>query len=190
MTTTAPQVIGTGRLVRLREKHLDDARRDYEWRRDPELARFDAARPLTMSYRAFVSSMSEDLRFTSAYRRSFAIEELEHGTHIGNVMYYGYDPVSREAELGITIGDRDYWSRGYGRDAVRVLVRYLFEERDLARVYLHTLSWNYRAQAAFRHAGFRRVKSVHRDGHDFEQMDIRPEDVFGTGDRDEDVAPA
>ncbi len=178
MTTTAPRVIGTGRLVRLREKQLDDARRDYEWRRDPELARFDAARPLTMSYRAFVSSMSEDLRFASAYRRSFAIEDLEQGTHIGNVMYYGYDPATREAELGITIGDRDYWSRGYGRDAVTVLVRYLFEERELVRVYLHTLSWNYRAQAAFRHAGFRHVKPVHRDGHDFEQMEIRPEDLL------------
>lgn len=189
MTTTAPRVIGTGRLVRLREKQIDDARRDYEWRRDPELARFDAARPLTMSYRAFVSSMSEDLRFTSAYRRSFAIEELEGGTHIGNVMYYGYDPVSREAELGITIGDRDYWSRGYGRDAVRVLVRYLFEERDLARVYLHTLSWNYRAQTAFSRAGFRRVKSVHRDGHDFEQMEIFPDDLVDAADEEAGEAP-
>ncbi len=51
MTTTAPRVIGTGELVRLREKQLEDAKRDYEWRRDPELARYDAARPLTMSYR-------------------------------------------------------------------------------------------------------------------------------------------
>jgi RimJ/RimL family protein N-acetyltransferase len=177
MTTTTPRVIVTGTLVRLREKQIDDARRDYDWRRDPELARFDAARPLSMSYRTFVSTMSEDLQFTSAYRRSFAIEELAEGKHIGNVMYYGYDAMRREAELGITIGDRDYWSRGYGTDAVRQMLRYLFDERELNRVYLHTLSWNHRAQAAFRNAGFRHVKPVHRDGHDFEQMEIRREEM-------------
>lgn len=172
MTAAPPNVIITGRLVRLREKQIDDAPRDYEWRRDPELARFDAARPLAMSYRTFVSTMSEDLQFTSAYRRSFAIEELAEQKHIGNVMFYGYNHLAREAELGITIGDREYWSRGYGTDAVGLMVQYLFTERDLKRVYLHTLSWNYRAQAAFTKAGFQRVKSVHRDGHDFEQMEI------------------
>lgn len=177
MTTTSPRIIVTGTLVRLREKQIDDARRDYEWRRDPELARYDAARPLAMSYRAFVSTMSEDLQFTSAYRRSFAIEEIAGGKHIGNVMYYGYDAMLREAELGITIGDRDYWSKGYGTDAVRSMLRYLFSERDLRRVYLHTLSWNHRAQAAFRNAGFRHVKKVHRDGHDFELMEIRREEM-------------
>jgi RimJ/RimL family protein N-acetyltransferase len=177
MTTTSPRVVVTGTLVRLREKQIDDARRDYEWRRDPELARYDAARPLAMSYRTFVSTMSEDLQFTSAYRRSFAIEELAEGKHIGNVMYYGYDPMLKEAELGITIGDRDYWSRGYGTDAVRSMLRYLFVERELKRVYLHTLSWNHRAQAAFRNAGFHQVKHVHRDGHDFEQMEIRREEM-------------
>ena len=177
MTTTSPRVIGTGQLVRLREKQIDDARRDYEWRRDPELARYDAARPISMSYRSFVSTMSEDLQFTSAYRRSFAIEAIPEGKHIGNVMYYGYDAMLREAELGITIGDRDYWSRGYGTDAVKLMLRYLFTERELTKVYLHTLSWNYRAQAAFRHAGFQHVKSVHRDGHDFERMEIRREEM-------------
>lgn len=177
MTTTSPRVIMTGKLIRLREKQIDDARRDWEWRRDPELAAYDAARPLAMSYRAFVSTMSEDLQFTSAYRRSFAIEELAEHRHIGNVMYYGYDSMLREAELGITIGDRDYWSRGYGTDAVSLMLRYLFTERDLRRVYLHTLSWNHRAQAAFRNAGFRHVKSVHRDGHDFEQMEVRREEM-------------
>jgi RimJ/RimL family protein N-acetyltransferase len=179
MTTTAPRVVATGRLIRLREKQLEDARRDYDWRRDPELARYDAARPLTMSFRAFAATVAEDLKSPTSYRRSFAIEDAETGRHIGNVMFYGYDSMLQEAELGITIGDRDYWSRGFGTDAVSTMVRYLFEEKGLRRVYLHTLSWNYRAQAAFTHAGFRRLRTVHRDGHDFEQMEIRREDVLG-----------
>ena len=43
MTATQPKVIREGTLVRLREKTVDDAERDYAWRADPELAAYDAA---------------------------------------------------------------------------------------------------------------------------------------------------
>ena len=158
------------------EKTLDDAPRDYEWRKDPELAEYDAARPITMPYRNFLATLTDDLSYPSSYRRTFAVEDIETGRHIGNVMYYGYDPMLQEAELGITIGDREYWSRGFGTDTVRCMLRYLFEDRGLRRVYLHTLSWNYRAQTAFGRAGFRRTRHVRRDGYEFEQMEVRRED--------------
>ncbi len=177
MTATAPRVIAQGRLVRLREKQAEDAHRDYEWRKDRELSAYDATRPITMTYRAFVNTLSEDLRHPSSYRRSYAIEALDTATHIGNIMYYGYDSLLREAELGITIGDRDYWAQGYGTDAVRLLLSHVFEALDLRRVYLHTLTSNIRAQRAFRSAGFRRTRSVRRDGYDFERMEILREDL-------------
>ena len=187
MTAPPPRVVTTGELIRLREKHIDDARRDYEWRRDPELATYDAARPLTLSFRAFVTTLTEDLASPTNYRRSFAIEELEGGRHIGNVMYYGYDATRNEAELGITIGVREYWSRGYGTDAVRCMLHYLLGERGMDRVYLHTLSWNHRAQAAFSRAGFRRIRTVHRDGKDFELMEVHRNafEAAGHGGREE-----
>lgn len=189
MTTAAPRVVATGRLVRLREKTLDDARRDYEWRRDPELAEFDAAQPIAVSFRSFVSTMAEELQYPTSYRRSFAIEAVESGAHIGNIMYYGYDPVKRETEIGITIGDRAYWSRGYGSDAVGAMLHYLFERRGLRRVYLHTLTWNHRAQAAFAKAGFRRVRRVRRDGKAFELMEVLREEYDPTGDRTQPRLP-
>jgi RimJ/RimL family protein N-acetyltransferase len=168
VTATAPRVVAEGRLVRLREKQTEDAKRDYEWRKDRELAAYDATRPITMTYRAFVTTLAEDLRHPSSYRHTYAIEEREGGTHIGNIMYYGYDTLLSEAELGITIGDRDYWARGYGSDAVRTLLAHVFDILELRRVYLHTLTSNLRAQAAFRRAGFRRTRSLRRDGYDFE----------------------
>ena len=176
MTATTPRVIATGRLVRLREKRIEDAENDYEWRRDPELAEYDAARPMTMPFRSFVTTLVDDLQSPGTYRRSFAIEDVATSKHIGNVMYYGYDPTLREAELGITIGDRAYWSKGLGTDTVRTMLAYLFGERELRRVHLHTLAWTFRAQAAFGRAGFRRVRSVRRDGYDFERMEIRREE--------------
>ena len=175
MTATAPRVVETGQLVRLREKTLEDARQDYEWRRDPELAAFDAAQPLQMSYRAYLATIAEELKHPSSYRRSFAIEAVESGRHIGNVMFYGHDQTLRQSELGITIGDRSYWERGYGSDAVLAMLRYLFRDLRLNRVYLHTLTSNLRAQAAFRRAGFRDVRLVRRDGYEFRLME-----AFGT----------
>jgi RimJ/RimL family protein N-acetyltransferase len=175
MTQTQPRVVASGRLVQLREKHIDDAARDYAWRRDPELAAYDAARPLSMSYRSFVATFREELEHPSPFRRTFGIEDQATGRHIGNVMYYGYERDAGEAELGITIGDRDYWSRGFGTDTVTTMLRFLFEELGLKRVYLHTLTWNDRAQQAFHNAGLADVKRVHRAGYDFILMDITRE---------------
>src|SRR5690348_16737010 len=104
---------------------------DYSWRCDPELARFDAAPPLRISLNDFRSTYEEDLRYPGQFRRVYAIEALETGDHIGNVMYYNIDEQRGEAELGITIGDRRYWSAGYGRDAVRTFVRFLFDTAKL-----------------------------------------------------------
>lgn len=171
MTATRPRTVATGRLVRLREKTVDDAERDYEWRRDPELAAYDAARPLTARFPTFVSTMVEELKYPSVHRRTYGVDDLATGRHIGNVMYYGYDAFLREAELGITIGDRDFWSRGYGQDIVRTMLGYLFEEMRLRKVYLHTLTWNARAQRAFQRAGFRRVREVARGGYEFVYME-------------------
>jgi RimJ/RimL family protein N-acetyltransferase len=129
-----------------------------------------------MPFKNFLATLTDDVNYPSSYRRTFAIEDAESGRHIGNVMYYGYDAMLGEAELGITIGDREYWSRGFGTDTVRTMLQYLFTERGLRRVYLHTLSWNLRAQTAFQRAGFRKVRHVRRDGYDFEQMECLRED--------------
>ena len=177
MTRTAPRIIARGRLVRLREKQLDDAERDYAWRSDAELAAFDAAPPLSISFRSFVTTLAEELSNPAGTRRVYAIEEMAQSEHIGNVMYYGYDSMLREAELGITIGVREYWGHGYGTDAVRTLLEFAFEELELRRMYLHTLTSNVRAQRAFANAGFRRTREVRRDGYQFERMEISREEL-------------
>ena len=131
MTATQPRIVATGRLVRLREKTVEDAERDYAWRTDQELAAYDAARPLTVRFTNFVATLAEELKYPTAHRRTFGIDDLATGRHIGNIMYYGYDAKQREAEIGITIGDREYWSRGLGVDVVQAMLGYLFEEKRL-----------------------------------------------------------
>ena len=171
MTATQPAVLAEGDSVRIREKRIEDAERDFRWRSDPELASYDAARPISISYRSFLAAMADEIEYPTIQRRTYAIEDRETDEHIGNVMYYGYDAARGEAELGITIGDREYWSRGYGAETVQLVRDFLFEELTLRRLYLHTLVWNNRAQAAFTRAGFREIGRVERSGYDFVVME-------------------
>ncbi len=160
-----------GRKVVLREKRIEDALDDYTWRVDEELARLDATRPLNMAYNDFLRYSQEEIDYPNSRSKRFAIDDLT-GKHIGNCMYYDIDTRRRETELGIMIGDRGYWSKGYGTDAVDTLLKYIFSESKLERVYLHTLDWNLRAQKSFGKSGFRRVKSVRKRGLDFVLMEV------------------
>ena len=172
--TAVEDEIASGRLVRLRRKRLDDAEADYNWRRDPELARFDAAAPLRSSFQDFLITYTDDIRHPSPFRRVYAIEDMR-GHHIGNVMYYNIDERRGEAELGITIGDKRYWNHGYGTDIVRTFLRFLFTEMNMRRIYLNTLDWNVRAQRSFRKAGFVPIGTNRRGFHTFITMEFRRE---------------
>ena len=180
MTSVVKGEVVRGAKVVLREKRASDAAADHAWRSDPEMARFDAARPFSASFDDFRALHEEELAYPSSSRRSLAIEDHA-GRHIGNVMYYNIDYARGEAELGITIGVREYWGQGYGTDAVRSLVRHLFTKTALRRVYLKTLDWNERAHRCFEKAGFAVYGSIRRGGHDFTLMELRREWLMPSG---------
>jgi len=159
----------------LREKKIEDAPDDHAWRSDHELAGLDASRPLSMSYAEFLRYSREELDFANTGSKRLAIDTLD-GKHIGNCMYYDIDLRRGEAELGIMIGDRAYWSKGYGTNSVELLLDHMFITINLRRIYLHTLEWNQRARRSFTKAGFREVKRVGKGGKNFVLMQIlRPE---------------
>ena len=166
-----------GARVVLRDKRLEDAEQDYIWRSDPELARLDAAYPLTMTFDRFLKIYQDQLKYPTPGSHHFATETLD-GKFIGNCMYYDLDSVNLEAELGIVLGDRDYWGNSYGYDAVTTLLDFMFNERHLKRVYLHTLEWNQRAQRCFEKCGFVAVRPVRRLSHDFILMEVLRQDWF------------
>ena len=87
-------------------------------------------------------------------------------------MFYDIDMQDGEAEVGIMIGDKDYWSQGYGTEALSVLLDHMFNAYIFKRVYLHTLHWNQRAVNSFHKSGFREVKQVSRSGKNFINMEI------------------
>ena len=175
-----PELHGA-RLI-LRDKRIEDAEMDYIWRSDPELARLDAAYPLTMTYDRFLKIYQDQLKYPTPGSHHFAAVTPE-GKFIGNCMYYDLDSVNMEAELGIVIGDRDYWGNAFGYDAVTTLLEYLFKEKNLKRVYLHTLEWNERAQRCFARCGFQEVRKVRRMSYDFILMEVKRDDWLEDAER-------
>lgn len=160
-----------GTKVRIREKQWEDARNDYQWQTDPELSDLDAITPLKMPFSIYLEEYREQLHHPSPVRRNYAIETLD-GKHIGNCVYYNIDNATREAEVGIMIGNRDYWNQGYGTDAMTALVDFIFRHSGFKRLYLKTLEKNLRAQQSFQKCGFAPYGHLERDGYNFLLMEL------------------
>lgn len=80
---------------------------------------------------------------------------------VGNCAFHHINWRARKAELGLVIGDKSEWNKGYGTEAVRVLVDWAFGTLNLNRVQLQVYARNVRAQRAYAKAGFA-VEGVQR----------------------------
>ncbi len=163
-----------GKLVHLREKKLSDVRNDYNWQRDPELSRFDAVPVLELPFALYLLDYTAEIKKNRPNRFPLAIETTE-GWHIGNCTCYEIDEKKGEAQFGIMIGDAAYRDEGYGHDAVKTMVDFVFRTTSLNRLYLKTLDWNQRAQNCFLKCGFTPCGEMRRDGHQFVLMELYKE---------------
>lgn len=87
--------------------------------------------------------------------KGFAIRTLADERLIGLIGLYTIFWLHHEAFMGIHIGERDYWGKGYGTDALQVLLRYGFGELNLRRISLSFLEGNARAMRSYEKCGFR-----------------------------------
>ena len=173
-----------GNKVRLRGKSLSDVRNDYMWQSDPEIARLDAAPLLSVSFPVYLLDYTDQLHRSKLNRYPFAVETFD-GKHIGNCTCYDVNETNGEAQLGIIIGDRNYWDKGYGTDAVTALVNHVFLNTNLKRIYLKTLDWNLRAQKCFENCGFTPCGQLNRNGNNFVVMELKREQWEKQRDRSE-----
>lgn len=158
-------------LLTLRPKRLEDVSNDYLWRTDPELAELDATAVIRMTFSEYRRRYEDELRYPTPWVKRFAIQ-INDDFHIGNCMAYDIDTVSGQAEVGIMIGERAYWSKGFGRMAMKLLVDEIFMNATIKTLYLHTLEWNIRARKSFAHVGFNEIRQVKRSGKNFILMQM------------------
>jgi RimJ/RimL family protein N-acetyltransferase len=161
-----------GELVRLRPLEPADAERYVRWLNDPEVTR-----TLTVRYplgsepeRAIIERMAKHAGYRDV---NFAIEIRETGEHIGTVGVGDSYRESRWGTLGIVIGAKEHWGRGYGEDALREMLRFAFWEMNLDTVRLEVYASNARARDLYERVGFvvegRKRAAVLRGG---EQIDV------------------
>lgn len=147
-------------LVRLRKKTVRDATNDYNWKMDPELCSLDATQLLIITYAQFLASYPLEQQYT------YAIETLD-GEHIGNCGFYNVE--GNTAMIGIIIGDKRFWDKGYGAAAVGALLEL---EPEFHNITLRTLVWNTRAMKCFEKCGFRFTHYATEEGHMFVFMEL------------------
>jgi RimJ/RimL family protein N-acetyltransferase len=140
-----------GEKVILRAPVEGDIPRIYEFSQDVELAGLDCGRPRAFPIERTRASFQEWVKDDPA-KAFFAIEA--DGKYIGDCGLMAMDNPHGNAELGILIGDHVYWGKGYGREAVRLLLNYGFHFLGLRRIVLTTHAKNLRAIRCYLACGF------------------------------------
>lgn len=122
-----------GTKVRLRGLEPSDLRRVFEWYSDPEVASpFD--RFYTDSFEGLVQSVREAPADPTSLAPRFVVEPLDTPGAVGVVGHFVSHPVLESVELWYLIGEPKARGRGYGREAVRLLVDHVFRTSAVERV--------------------------------------------------------
>ncbi len=142
-----------GQLVRLTQIERSYLEAYKRWFRNYETQRLvtpDVIVPVTDEVEdAFYEEVSK-----AKDQYIFGIKTLEDDRLIGNCSLFKIDNKNRSAELGILIGEPDYRGKGFGTDAMQVLLRFAFTEANLNRVSLHVFGYNEHAIRAYEKIGF------------------------------------
>ena len=163
-----------GQRIKLRAIERGDLPVFVRWFNDPEVRQY------LLMYMPMSLAEEEkwfERQLEDQNNRVFAIETTD-GVHIGNCGLHDFDWKNSKAELGILIGEKEYWSKGYGSDAVRTLVGFAFGEMNLHRVQLEVYDFNSRALHCYEKCGFqvegRQREALFRNGsyHDILIMGI------------------
>jgi RimJ/RimL family protein N-acetyltransferase len=149
-----------GERVRLRAVEREDVKKFYEWINDPEVTH-SLANYLPMS------TVDEENWFNHIPNRdqnekplAIEIRDGEGWKLIGNCAVLQIQWVNSCAELGIMIGEKSSWNKGYGTEVMTLLLRHGFETLNLNRVGLQVYSDNPRAIRSYEKAGFTQEGSM------------------------------
>ena len=149
-----------GERIYLRPPTIDDAARIFHWERDDEVWHYDPHRPFSQSMAEFLPIFERNYVNGNGRQFWFIIEDENH-IPIGTITYFNLDYRSGQVEIGLGLGDKNRWGKGYGPEAIRTLVHYLFTLPGSARVYAETATANRPARRAFAKAHFVEVGQIY-----------------------------
>jgi RimJ/RimL family protein N-acetyltransferase len=155
-----------GKLVRLKAENPDGHSKLFvDWSHDSEYWRLMAnVPPFPWTQEGVRKHIEKELEKDDPRNIFFAIHKLDDDCVIGEVGFDGISYAHGDTCVGIGIGEKENWGKGYGTDAMNVILRYAFTELNLHRVSLTVFEYNPRALRSYEKCGFR------VEGHNREVM--------------------
>jgi RimJ/RimL family protein N-acetyltransferase len=143
-----------GDRVRLRGVEKEDLSVFVRWFNDPEVRRnLLMVQPLSMGQEEkwYADMLKQPVE---EHPLCIEIKQGDDWIHIGNMAFMRIDQHDRSAEIGIAIGEKQYWNQGYGTEAMRLMVGHGFENLNFHRIYLHVFETNSGGKRCYEKAGF------------------------------------
>jgi RimJ/RimL family protein N-acetyltransferase len=142
-----------GKRVLLRSMSRDDLTLLWQFNNDLEVEVAGGGDPPTpQSLERLQADFDQEAAKGGRNGLAFAIEAG--GEFIGHCALFNINPVARTCALGITIGNKEYWGRGYGRESIALLVDYAFVHHNFHKIWLEVHASNSRALRAYAACGF------------------------------------
>lgn len=149
-----------GKKTRIRNICRSDIKLLVKWKNDPEIADLVRGGPINTTFETEQRRYERGLGDYDCIR--LIIETLSRRP-IGFISITNIDKENRKAEVGMLIGEKDYWDKGYGSDSLIALLRHLFYELGFNRIGLEVFEYNIRAKKTYEKIGFK-VEGLQRQG--------------------------
>ena len=162
-----------GKKVKLRGLKIEDVEPAYEYMSDPEvLLNLSPGIPYPMTLEREKQWFQSQIEMKDIY--NFAIEDIETGLYIGGCGINKIDWKNRVATVGIYIGDKDFRGKGYGTEAMGLLIDFVFKQMNMNRIQLFVFSFNERAIKSYEKSGFieegRMKQALYRNGKYYDEV--------------------
>lgn len=132
----------------------------HKWINDPEIIQFtNTFRPISeMEQKEWFSNT---VFFKNNY--VFGIELISEEKLIGTCGLYDFDAISHKAELRMKIGDHLYRGKGLGTEALKLLIKFGFNDLNLNKIWLRVLANNQPAVKLYKNIGFKHEGILRKD---------------------------
>lgn len=142
-----------GKKVKLRDLRVEDVSKEYvKWMNDQDVVKYTESRFSKHTKDSLISYVSEKRKEPDTL--FLAIIENSTGKHIGNIKLGPIDKNHKTAEIGIIIGNKNFWGKGVGTESIRILCDYAFRVLGLFKITAGFYDVNIASAKAFSNAGF------------------------------------
>ena len=157
----------------------NDAEKFTKWLNDLEVTQY-----ITLYPRIINVQNEKGILEKIAKEHNYSIIDIKTNELLGNCGFLSMDNLNQTSEIGIFIGNKEFWSKGYGTEALSLLIDYGFKALNLHNISLRVISFNTRAIKAYEKIGFKIIGKMResllrgKDRYDMIYMDILYDEFY------------